>query len=257
MRLRATEADGKAQIQVLARAAAILRTLEDEDAGLSLGQIAARVNLPRSTVQRIVAALEAETFLIPASAAGGVRLGPALMRLAASVNTGVSAIARPLLLALSEELMETVDISVPRKDQVVFVDQVIGNQRLRTVSAVGEAFALHCTANGKVFLAHLDDQDIVRRIGRVYERRTPTTHVSFDALMVDIEQIRRQGYAIDHQEHAPGISAAGVLLTDTFGSPLMVSVPVPSARFDARQDFIIDKLLAMRARLQERFGAGV
>jgi hypothetical protein len=34
-------------------------------------------------------------------------------------------------------------------------------------------------------------------------------------------------------------------------------VPVPSARFDARQDFIIDKLLAMRARLQERFGAGV
>jgi DNA-binding IclR family transcriptional regulator len=125
MRLRATEADGKAQIQVLARAAAILRTLEDEDAGLSLGQIAARVNLPRSTVQRIVAALEAETFLIPASAAGGVRLGPALMRLAASVNTGVSAIARPLLLALSEELMETVDISVPRKDQVVFVDEVI------------------------------------------------------------------------------------------------------------------------------------
>jgi IclR family acetate operon transcriptional repressor len=81
--------------------------------------------------------------------------------------------------------------------------------------------------------------------------------VSFDALMVDIEQIRRQGYAIDHQEHAPGISAAGVLLTDTFGSTLMVSVPVPSARFDARQDFIIDKLLAMRARLQERFGAGV
>jgi IclR family acetate operon transcriptional repressor len=48
------------QVQVIARAAAILRALEDEAAGLSLGQIAQRVNLARSTVQRIVAALEAD-----------------------------------------------------------------------------------------------------------------------------------------------------------------------------------------------------
>ena len=48
----------KAQVQVIARAAAVLRTLEGQPGGLSLGQIAQDVGLPRSTVQRIVAALQ-------------------------------------------------------------------------------------------------------------------------------------------------------------------------------------------------------
>src|SRR6202023_4011804 len=71
----------QSQVQVIARAAAILRALEDEAAGLSLGQIAQRVNLARSTVQRIVAALEAEKFLIAASPTGRVRLGPTILPL--------------------------------------------------------------------------------------------------------------------------------------------------------------------------------
>src|ERR1700688_1979974 len=88
------------QVQVIARAAAILRALEDEAAGLSLGQIAQRVNLPRSTVQRIVAALEAEKFLIAASPTGRVRLGPTILRLAASARTDVAAVAPPSLTQL-------------------------------------------------------------------------------------------------------------------------------------------------------------
>ena len=62
-----SQIQSQSQVQVIARAAAILRALEDEAGGLSLGQIAQRVNLARSTVQRIVAALEAEKFLIAAS----------------------------------------------------------------------------------------------------------------------------------------------------------------------------------------------
>ena len=41
-----------------------------------------------------------------------------------------------------------------KKDHLVFIDQVIGSQRLRTVSAVGETFPLHCTANGKAYSPH-------------------------------------------------------------------------------------------------------
>src|SRR5712664_2194545 len=74
----------KSQVQVIARAAAILRALEEQPAGLSLGQIAQRVELARSTVQRIVAALAAEKLLIAASPTGRVRLGPTILRLAAS-----------------------------------------------------------------------------------------------------------------------------------------------------------------------------
>src|SRR5262245_24446006 len=77
----------KSQVQVIARAATILRALEEENTGLSLGQIAQRVNLARSTVQRIVAALEAEKLVIAATPNGRVRLGPTILRLAASVRS--------------------------------------------------------------------------------------------------------------------------------------------------------------------------
>src|SRR5581483_96520 len=94
----------KSSVQVIARAAAILRALENEASGLSLGQIAQRVGLARSTVQRIVAALEAEKLVIAASPTGRVRLGPTLLRLAASVHTDFASLARPFLMKLSGEL---------------------------------------------------------------------------------------------------------------------------------------------------------
>ena len=101
----------KSQVQVIARAASILRALENEASGLSLGQIAQRVGLARSTVQRIVAALEAEKLVIAASPTGRVRLGPTLLRLAASVHTDFATLARPFIAKLSSELRETVDLS--------------------------------------------------------------------------------------------------------------------------------------------------
>src|SRR3984885_10134911 len=85
----------KSQVQVIARAAAILRILEDEADGLSLGQIAQRVDLARSTVQRIVGALAAEKFVIAASPNGRVRLGPPVLGLPVASPPGVASPGRP------------------------------------------------------------------------------------------------------------------------------------------------------------------
>ena len=248
-------ADDRAQIQVIARAAAILRTLENQERGLSLGQIANQVDLPRSTVQRIVAALQAERLLISTPPNGGVRLGPALIRIAASVRVDSLALARPLIVQLSQTLDETIDISIPKRDRAIFVDQVGGSQRLRAVSAVGEDFPLHCTANGKAFLASLDDRDVIARIGRTYEKRTGATRTNFAALARDLEAIRRDGYALDRDEHTEGVSAAGIMLRGVTGEALLVSVPVPTIRFAERSASIIARLLALKADLETQFGS--
>ena len=175
---------------MIARAAAILRALEGEDCGLSLGQIAQRVKLARSTVQRIVASLEAEKLVIAASPTGRVRLGPSLLRLAGSMRSDFAATARPYIAKLSAELHETVDLASVRKDHLVFIDQVIGSQRLRTVSAVGEAFPLHCTANGKAYLSQLSDDAIEDLIGRSYEARTPNTLTRIAPLLTELRTAR-------------------------------------------------------------------
>src|SRR4029079_5036612 len=159
----------KSQVQVIARAASILRALEDQASGLSLGQIAQRVELARSTVQRIVAALEAEKLVIAASPNGRVRLGPAILRLAASVRSDFVTLARPLLERRSEELHETVDLSTIKKDHLVFIDQVIGSQRLRPAYAGGYTFPLYCNVHSKAQLAQLSNDAIEALVGRSYE----------------------------------------------------------------------------------------
>lgn len=243
------------QIQVIARAAAVLRALEDEAEGLSLGQIAQRVNLARSTVQRIVAALAAEKLLIAASPNGRVRLGPTILRLAASAHMDFVSAARPFLVQLSAELQETVDLAVVRDDHLVFVDQVIGAHRLRAVSAVGEAFPLHCTANGKACLAEFDAEAIKSLIGESYKARTPRTITRLDNLLRDLKAARKAGVAIDREEHTHGICAAGIAIRDPRGNLIAISVPVPAQRFYEHQRRIVARLLATKEALTRQMRA--
>jgi DNA-binding IclR family transcriptional regulator len=201
-------------------------------------------------VQRIVAALEAERLVIAASPTGRVRLGPTILRLAGAVRTDFVALARPFIVKLSNELRETVDLSIVKRDHLVFIDQVIGSQRLRTVSAVGEVFPLHCTANGKAYLAELDDAAIERLIGRAYAARTGRTLTRLKDLLADLRTVRRSGVAFDLEEHSPGICAAGVALRDPLGNAVAISVPVPAQRFRDRRALIASRLLATKRALQ-------
>ena len=95
-------------IQVIARAAAILNVLGKHPGGMSLGEIAQEVALPRSTVQRIVAALDSAQ-LVRSSGAGGLRLGPALLKLISSVHSDVVDLVRPFLEQLSANVNETLE----------------------------------------------------------------------------------------------------------------------------------------------------
>ena len=85
------------RVQVIARAAEILRALEGSQDGLSRGQLARRLNLPKSTIQRIVDALDMENLVISDAATAQVRLGPALLRMAQSVRFRLAEIVHPFL----------------------------------------------------------------------------------------------------------------------------------------------------------------
>ena len=94
-------------VQVIARAAAILRRLSTAPQGCSLAELAADVGLPRSTVHRLVKALEAEGLVAPVSASAGFRLGPGLLQIASANREWLVAQVHPELLALSDRLKET------------------------------------------------------------------------------------------------------------------------------------------------------
>lgn len=244
-----SEKPQRSGIQVIARAAAILRTLENESAGLSLAQIAMRTNLPRSTVQRIVTALADEQLLIAASPNARVMLGPAIVRMASNTRFDFAAFVRPHMETLAQQTGETVDLSMQRGGKMIFIDQIASSHRLSAVSAVGETFPIFSSANGKAALALLGDDEISLLVKDQLYEETPNTITSVRKLMTEIKSIRDNTYAIDNEEHTEGISAIGTAFHDPSGRTFAVSVPVPTTRFARSQESIVSAMLAFRETL--------
>lgn len=228
-------------IQVIERAARILRALKQDQSGMSLGQIAEAVDLPRSTVQRIVGALQNERLIIAGANGGRLRLGPEINSLAEATRYNIVDICRRLLSELSQETGETADLSVMRDDTMVFLDQIPGSHRLRTVSAVGDTFPLTSTANGRACLARLDTACARQLIRAEWDRLA--VKADLDAFCEQLAETRKTELAYDLDEHTMGISAVGIAFRDWMGELYAISVPVPSSRFIEVRSRVEDALV--------------
>jgi len=236
-------------IQVISRAADILAALAEDTGGMSLGQIARRVQLPRSTVQRIVSALGSEGFVATDSGSAGIRLGPQIQTLAQASTRDTRDRLRPLMQGIAEATGETVDLAVLDGGKMLFIDQIVGSQRLRTVSSIGERFPLTTTANGKAALSCLDPTQAAKLIIAEFEtdgrRGAPLTD-----LLKEIDAIRAGDLATDENEHTEGICAAGFAITDPDGDIFALSVPVPSTRYHRIKPDLQATLQKWRATLK-------
>ncbi len=232
-----------AGVQVLARAADILRALHSSPAGLTQAEVGERIGLARSTVHRLLNALEDEGLVESGGRRGRYRLGPEIPRLADAAWRGLHTSMHPLLEELSRRVNETVDLSILDGNRVTFVDQVVAARRLRAVSAVGESFALHCTANGKAFLARMPARDLDKILAGKLTTFTAHTVVDAGALRRELDTVRAEGAAYDREEHTEGICAVGAILTGWSAGPLAVSIPLPAQRFYGREAALRDALL--------------
>ncbi len=239
-------------IQVIGRAATILRVLRDDPEGLSLGQIAARAGLARSTVQRIVAALQEER-LVTTIGNSGIRLGPELASLAAAAKFDAVPLCRPFLNRIVEKTGETADLSVLRDGLMVFLDQVPGTHRLRAVSSVGERFPLTTTANGRATLALFPDADASKMAEAEWARSGAKS--DWDALRRTLTEVRKSGIATDRDEHTEGISAVGIAMRSHLDEIYAISIPVPSHRFDLVTALITREIQRSARELRRHLGA--
>ncbi|HBS6520940.1 TPA: IclR family transcriptional regulator [Klebsiella pneumoniae] len=234
--------------QVIARAAKILHALELNPAGRTISQLSRETGLPRTTVHRLVTSLESQQMLVTGTT--GVKLGPALARLAASAHTDIISLARPAMETLGRRSRETVDLCVYRGSHSVSVSQYISDQELRVVSAVGTAFPCHCTAHGKAILAMLTDEKIKELLGPRPDIRTENTFSTLPLLLENIRKTRELGYAVDSEEHARGVCGVGVYLSTGFHEHYAISIAVPAMRFKEKFDLLLGSLLQCKAEIE-------
>jgi DNA-binding IclR family transcriptional regulator len=245
-------------IQVIGRAIAVLKACESLGPGLSLGDIARHVALPRSTVQRIVQALAQGGFITADGRSKSIALGPELLAMGAEATANVVEIAHPILKSLAEQTGETVDLARFNRDHMVFVNQVPGAHRLQAVSAVGDVFPMHCTANGKAALARLSDSQLQRALPKNLQHFTPNTIREFPKLLTDLTRIKESGIAVDNEEHTLGISAIGVAFQDPARQVYAISIPIPAVRFNEMrtscEPLLRSAVQTIEARLANKLG---
>lgn len=216
--------------QAIDRAASVLSLVVTAEEPVSFTEVVESTELARSTVSRLLSALE-RNGLLERDGAGRFRGGPLFATYASRfdrVENLVSA-ADPTMQRLSEETGETVNLAVPSPEGVVQIAQVDSTFVLGATNWIDVEVPAHCSALGKIMFAY---QAIEVPAGRL-ESRTPHTLTTRKALLDDLAEVRERGYASVHEEFEAGLDALAAPVYGTDGTTVIAAVGIsgPSVRF--------------------------
>jgi len=225
---------------VVLRALGILDTVARTAEHASLGAIVQSLGVPKPTVYRLLRELRDAGWVRPYTGArGGFSAGPRLESLALTLmrNGGSRAARHNVLSRLVSKLGETCNITALDGTRVLYLDRVESESPLRANLQPGSHIPLHCTASGKLFLAHLPKARRERLVTQIhFERRTHRTIVDRQELEEELERIRKQGYAIDNEEYVVGLTCVAVPVRSTERKVIVaVAVQAPAIRLPYHQ----------------------
>jgi DNA-binding IclR family transcriptional regulator len=230
---------------VLHKTLDVLEVLRKEPAGMPLSDLATTVDLPKPTVYRIVATLESRGYL-DRGRKGDYRLARKLFERQSddSMEQALIRAARPAMERLVAACKETVNLGVLDGGEVLVVETLESPLPVRMSSKIGNRRYLHSTALGKVLLAGMSHSEMVRLIRlKGLPRFTEKTITSEAELVVEIEKVRQQGYAIDNQENEPDgrcIAAAITAAHNRVVAALSISGPLPRMSMGRARSFLKD-----------------
>ena len=224
-------------VQSITRSFALLRALAVGPVGVT--ELAERVDLPKSTVARLLASLEEERAVEQTEAGGEYRLGPGLIDLAGSAPRGrnLVAAARPHLLELTESIDEVAGLSVIDSGKAYYLDQTESSSNIQVRDWTGEYAPLHAVSSGLVILAHQPDSVMEEYLAGPLDACTSWTMTDPGELRDRLEQVRSIGYAWVYEEFAEGINSVAAPIFESDGSvEAALHVHGPAYRFPDPDD---------------------
>ncbi len=254
MQQRDDEETARTTGSALGKALAVLEAVAEDPRGASGAEITERSGLPKQTVHRVLRQLEDLGLLAWDAVVERYAFAARLRSLSRSVLAGSGAqnpAAHAVLLALVDALGETCNVGVLDDDQVIYLDRAECHWPLRLQLHAGSRVPVHCTAIGKLLLAHLPREQLERLLrGLTLARHTRNTLVTRATLLRALDEVRVQGHAVNQEEDFLGLGALAVPVRDAQGQVVAgLAVHAPLARFPLR------RMLAERGRLEKAAAA--
>lgn len=225
------EQKSKKGILVLHKMLDILETIRESRSGLSLADIARALGLPKPTAYRIVATLEGRGYIMR-NVSGHYQIARKMfdLRQDESEEQILLRASQAIMVKLVESCRETVNLGVLDGGEVVVISTVESPQTIRMASKVGNRRYLHSTALGKVLLSGLPEKEVQRLIRiQGLPKLTPRTIVTRQGLGVELDLVRKQGYAMDNEENEPDgrcLGAPIVSVGNRVVAALSISAPI-------------------------------
>lgn len=215
-----------------------LRLLEELALAQPVGvsDLARRLEMPKTSVHRILATLRESGWAEPHDRAGG---GWRVSRRAFRVGlAGVGAPplterARVLLTELRDAYGETVHLTVPDFPTVLVVTRVDGTNSLRTFLELGTRAPMASSAAGRAVLSVSSPDLLEALLARPIERHTEVTLQDHEEVRRLVAQAREDGWAVNRGEWRSGIAAVAAPVVAAEGAVLgAVSLSMPAARLE-------------------------
>jgi DNA-binding IclR family transcriptional regulator len=204
-------------VQSIDRAFAVLRSLTSGPAGVT--QLADQVELPKSTVSRLLSTLEELGVVEQVTAGGNYRIGPGLIEIATAVMPGRSlvAAARPHLVELARRTGEAAGLSVPDGRMAHYVDQADSDNQVQVRDWTGERIVMHAVSSGLVFLAWAEPAFVDAYLKGPLQAFTSRTITDPATLRRRLAEIREAGYAWVFEEFSDGANSVAAPIRNQRG----------------------------------------
>ncbi|MFN5266641.1 MAG: IclR family transcriptional regulator [Burkholderiales bacterium] len=239
MGLDASKGEAVPAGSAILRAISVIEAISTADAPPQLADICRAVNLPKPTVFRILSTLEHAGLVGREPGSKRYTSAGRLNRLAGQVllNSPQSAARHAILEELVEQLGETCNLTIPNLNSVLYLDRVEVSWNLRVNLGAGSLVPLYACASGKLFLANMPKRSRERllRLAPMLPH-TSATLCDPGKLSIELEKVRKQGFAVDDEEYIPGIIALAVPVRDGDGKVVAsISAQAPTGRLRIEQ----------------------
>jgi len=253
----------RSQFKSLLRAIDILDLLQ-ENAALSVTEISDHLALPRSTTYKYLAVMRECRFVDYDQSLEKYKLGMKLFEFGNAVQNrfAIDRIAHPYMEELSNQLGETVGLTVLDRNDAVYVEKVEpeSTETMVFLSRKVIRFPLHAGAASKILLAHLEDEKIETFLKtQKLVKYTGKTITAPDKLRKEVKAIRKAGYAFSEEEIDIGVRALAAPIFDHEGKIAAGLVVFgPAQRIDDhKKEKILKAIFECSKKISSRIGGKI
>ncbi|EON73245.1 IclR family transcriptional regulator [Lysinibacillus sphaericus] len=242
-------------MQLLERAMTIAKVLASEttENSLSISELATKVDLPLSTLHRILKAMIQQGMIEQDEQTKHYRLGTIWMEFGLQVYDTMDYISkiRPELERLAREVEQSVYLSKPAGTDTIIIERIDSAANpIRIYDQLGIRIPMHIGAANKAILASMPTS----QASEIISQLVPNDDIA--DFNTQLEQIRKQGFSISHGERTAGTSSVAVAVLNGFGE-VVGAVSIGFVSFNVTDEhiqFLTEHLLETGKRVSMKLG---